>query len=30
MGQRGNIVYYWYTSLFSIIFALLEPEKMKQ
>ena len=29
-GERGNIVYYWDTSLFSIIFALLEPEKMKE
>ena len=29
-GERGNIVYYWDTSLFSTIFALLEPEKMKQ
>lgn len=28
-GERGNIVYYWDTSLFSTIFALLEPEKMK-
>jgi hypothetical protein len=29
-GERGNIVYYWDTSLFSTIFALLEPERMKQ
>ena len=29
-GERGNIVYYWDTSLFSTIFALLEPEKMKE
>ena len=28
-GERGNIVYYWDTSLFSTIFALLEPDKMK-
>jgi hypothetical protein len=29
-GERGNIVYYWDTSLFSTVFALLEPERMKQ
>jgi len=26
-GERGNIVYYWDTSLFSTIFALLEPRR---
>jgi len=29
-GERGNIVYYWDTSLFSTIFALLEPRQMKE
>ena len=29
-GERGNIVYYWDTSLFSTIFALLEPKQMKE
>lgn len=29
-GERGNIVYYWDTSLFSTLFALLEPERMKE
>lgn len=29
-GERGNIVYYWDTSLFSTVFALLEPNQMKE
>lgn len=29
-GERGNIVYYWDTSLFSTLFALLEPRQMKE
>ncbi len=29
-GERGKIVYYWDTSLFSTIFALLEPRTMKE
>lgn len=29
-GERGNIVYYWDTSLFSTIFALLEPRQLKE
>jgi hypothetical protein len=29
-GERGNIVYYWDTSLFSTLFALLEPKQMKE
>ena len=29
-GERGNIVYYWDTSLFSTIFALLEPRQFKE
>jgi hypothetical protein len=29
-GERGKIVYYWDTSLFSTIFALLEPRQMKE
>lgn len=29
-GERGKIVYYWDTSLFSTLFALLEPKQMKE
>ena len=29
-GERGKIVYYWDTSLFSTIFALLEPRQLKE
>lgn len=29
-GERGNIAYYWDTSLFSTLFALLEPKQMKE